>query len=523
MNSELFITDVGSAVSIIVALALGFLVLLKGQKGNPANRIFFLISLCVAIWQTSYVLGINLSDPDLSRMVFMFNLATLPLVVLSLHLVLTVTGRIAKQRLLIWVLYGISAALCLFYIAKPAAFLLPSLPQLYLENFFVPGPLYYLQDFFFIGVTIYLFINLGIGYDRADHVGRNRLKYLIVAYIFAYGTSLVAEFLLYGIPVDPFVACLTGLYTIPTAYAIFKYDTIDLNIVAKRSFGYALAVAGTALFILLVSYTNNYVHAIFPDFPEWFTPLISAAVAVAIGIATWRKMRETDVLKYQFIDVVTHKFRTPLTHINWSAEMLRKNPPAEEQKEIVDTIVQAGAHLNELTDMLVGLSGSDEGQFLYAYTTENVSDVVKTIVAIALERQKEKPVTIENRIPEGLPLVHIDRKKVEFALQTILDNAMTYSPDHGKVTVSAEARKDSVIISVQDMGMGITKEDMPRLFTKFYRAKNAVLSYTEGMGIGLYLSRDMMRRQGGDMHAASEGPGKGSTFFLEMPIERSEA
>jgi signal transduction histidine kinase len=102
----------------------------------------------------------------------------------------------------------------------------------------------------------------------------------------------------------------------------------------------------------------------------------------------------------------------------------------------------------------------------------------------------------------------------------VIDNAITYSPQGSTVTVTAEQTQRSVTISVRDAGMGISEEDMKRLFKKFFRSEEAMRAHTEGLGIGLYLSRTILRKEGGDLWAVSKGRGKGSTFFLKMPMAR---
>ncbi len=105
-------------------------------------------------------------------------------------------------------------------------------------------------------------------------------------------------------------------------------------------------------------------------------------------------------------------------------------------------------------------------------------------------------------------------------MQMVLENAITYSPTGGSISISAEAKRDTLIISVKDSGIGISKEDMARLFSKFFRSSNASRAHTEGLGIGLYLSHDILKRHGGALWAESEGAGKGSTFFFEIPLAK---
>ncbi len=351
---------------------------------------------------------------------------------------------------------------------------------------------------------------------------RNRLKYFIVAIVYGYGLALLPELLLYDINVDPLLACLSGFYTVPIAYGIIKYDTFDLNIVAKRALGYALGIAAVTLFILFIGYANDTIDASIPTFPRWLLPLLSGGVAVGLGVVVWKKIKEVDVLKYQFIDVVTHKFRTPLTHIRWSVDNLRTATTEEEKNKSLDDIGEAHSKLYQLTDLLVGLSASDDSQFLYNYAPGNIQTVIKKTITTVESRVQEKKVIIENKVADNMPNVSMDQSRIQFALQMVLENAITYSSEGGSIIISAEAKRDVLILSVKDSGIGVSKEDMARLFSKFFRSTNASRAHTEGLGIGLYLSHDILKRHGGNLWAESEGVGKGTTFFFKLPLFNNE-
>lgn len=520
MNIALLITNIGSVFSISVCLGLGILVFVRRPKGASANVVFFLASIATAIWQTSYVVGINLHDSHASQIAFMFNLATLFIVIFYTHLILLVTNRFQAHKYVVTILYIIATGLVFYFALFPDYLLQPSQPKLYLPNFFVPGNLYWLQDTFFFIALIYLLVQIYISYHQADYRMRNRLKYFIAAYLFGFGVALVPEFLLYGINVDPFIASLTGLYTIPLAYAIIKYDIMNINLFAKRAFGYALSVTGIALFIILIGYANDTLAQIFPNFPQWLMPFLSAIIAVALGVFMWKKIKEVDVLKYQFVDIVTHKFRTPLTYIRWSLNTLRGESKPEEREHAVTAIAEANVRLFELTDMLIGLSESEKSQFLYVYSEENLRSIIEDTLAVVANRIRDKHISIQINLPETLPKIFVDRKRMQFAIQTIIENAIIYSKPNGQIILDTESKKNFIILSIRDFGIGISKENLPRIFSKFFRGANAKHAHTEGLGISLYISQDIMRRHSGDLWVESAGLENGTTFFLKIPLAK---
>jgi signal transduction histidine kinase len=520
MPIQLLITNIGFGFSLIVSLSLAILVFVRRPASKSApNVVFFLFSLSVAVWIISYTLGINLYDPKLSRLAFMFNLVTTFTSVLTAHLILILTNRLEGQRHVIRVLYIIAGIITTYFICFPNSFMLLSNPALYLPNFLVPGPLYYIQDLFFLGVIIYFLYHLMVGYRHADYRKKNQLNYFIISFIYGYLISLVPEFLLYGVPVDPLPVAFFGLYTIPMAYAILKYDVLDITIFAKKALGYALSIAGVTLLILSTSYANTEIHVLVPDFPSWLLPFVSAIISVIVGVLVWHKVMEVNLLKYQFVDVVTHKFRTPLTYIKWSLDTL-KDPDhtEEERRKAIDAMSDAHTRLFELTDSLIGLTSADNSQFMYAYTSESIGSLITEVVGSVTGRITDKGIIIQNEIPDIFPSIHIDRKKVLFAFQMIVDNAITYSSKGGKIRISAEQKGDFAFVSIADFGIGIVEADLKRLFLKFFRGSNAIHAHTEGLGIGLYLSRDILKRHGGDLFVHSDGAGKGSTFVFKIPL-----
>jgi two-component system phosphate regulon sensor histidine kinase PhoR len=107
---------------------------------------------------------------------------------------------------------------------------------------------------------------------------------------------------------------------------------------------------------------------------------------------------------------------------------------------------------------------------------------------------------------------------MRFVIQTLVENAINYSKDNCSIIVNVEKKDNMIIISVKDSGIGIAKEELPRMFTKFYRGKEARSTDTEGMGIGLYMTHDIVTRHHGKIWVESEGPGKGSTFSISLPV-----
>lgn len=517
MGSQLLITNVGHILSILVTASLIILVVSRGNR-KTINRAFLLFGISTIIWELSFLVGINLVNPEWSRFAFMFNMSTFFVVIINAQFTLLITNRYEAQKKIIHTLYVIGTALAIFFLLYPDLFLKPSIPKLYFLNFFVPGPYYFVGDIFFFGVLLYGFANLIYSYVRADRIMKNRLRYYIVALVIAWGVSLSLEFLLYGIQVDPFISFLFGLYTIPMAYSIIENDLIDINIVAKRALWYAVGVATVALIVTLIGNANDAIIASIPGFPHWIVPVVSGIIAVSTAAFVWKKIREVDILKDEFINIVMHKFRTPLTYIKWSVETLKAYPANDDQKRELDNIEEEGVALVGLTNTLVNLANIGNKENSYSFSSENFPDLVEKTLTSRKLRIAMKKISVTTDINPNLPSIGVDVRRIEFAIETIIDNAIIYTPDGGNIAITVGRKENFIFLSVKDSGVGISKEDLSRLFNKFFRGAG-VKTDTEGMGIGLFITKDIVKRHGGRIWAESEGQGKGAVFFLELPLK----
>ncbi|HEY9583680.1 MAG TPA: HAMP domain-containing sensor histidine kinase [Candidatus Paceibacterota bacterium] len=522
MPLALLVTNIGYAVSIIFTLGLGLFVFLKNPK-EQTNLVYFLFVTSWSIFQISYIIGINIADSHLSRMAFMWNLATLFAPTLSTHLIFCITKSVEKIKKILLAMYSTATLLCIFFILNPDRFLLPSAPKIYYKNFFVLGDLYFLGDLFFYGTLLFFFISIFYSFFKANVIEKNRLKYFMAAIVTGYIFASLPAFILYDINIDPFWSFLAGpIYAIPMAYAIIRYDIIDIKVVAKRALIYALGVGAIMFFFIILNSINNRINEQLPFVPIWIVPFLSSLIAVSIGIFIWKKIKEVDVLKYEFINIIMHKFRTPLTAVKWSLDTL--TDPAvqalhnDTEKNAVGAIKTANDRLIVLTNIVAGLTFLENKDYEYSLEKADLSLIMEEVRDDLQSKIKEKNLDVSFVYDKALPEIKIDKDKIKFTLQTIMENAINYTPNGGIIKVGIEKREKSIRIRVADSGIGISKNDLPYIFGKFYRGKSAQDADTEGMGIGLYLTRDIIRRHGGKISAESEGPNKGAIVSVQLPI-----
>lgn len=517
---ELFIYNLGFVVSILMESSIAVFVFAKNPR-RPINVIFFLMVMLGTVYMISHVVGINLNNPLLSRNVLMLNLVVPWLVVLNAHWVLLITDRIGKQKRVLIALYVIATLLAAFLATHPDGYLKLSQPLFYFTNFYVRGPLFDIDILFYTGVIIYLFYHLFSAYRKADPGLQNRLWYSVIAFSCVYGIASIPILPTYGIQIDPWPSFLIGFWTVPMAYAIIKTNLMDIRIVAKRALVYLILVTASTTGLTIINWSNIFILTRYPNFPHWLIPLFSSIVGVGIAILVWNRLKETEVLKYEFINVITHKFRTPMTHIKYSVEELRSTQSQEMKTAAIDRIEIANGRLIELTNVLVEGSQSENSDYLYMKEQVGLNELIESVLHDHRGDIATKLVTIKKEFAPDLKPVYVDVTRTKSITQILLENAINYSRKGGVITIRTRNKERGVVFSIQDEGIGMTKEEKKLLFSKFYRAPEALAADTEGMGMGLFIARTIAENFGGKLYAESPGKNLGSTFFLELPAYRA--
>lgn len=518
MITQLFIHNIGYLGSATLSFLLGFFVFMRGRT-NAVNILYFVNNTLFAIYVIAYCLGVNTYDPIASQHYLVFTMINLFTVCTTAHLAFVMFGKMKQQRDVLIGMYTGACVLMIFFLSDINRFMLPSVPTQYFPNFYTPGPYYQIYFLFFVLCAGYFFYTLAHSYGSADPATKSRIKYFVASFGFGYLVGSLNFLPSYGVNIDPAISSVLGLYTIPLAYGILKYDLIDINVVAKNALLYAGGTACVGGFIIGVNFLNNFLIANYSDFPIWIIPLLSGLVVVGVGVAVWRQIRNADILKYEFINNISHKFRTPLTRIRWLSEELRNSQDQLEKNQTIEQIQSASMRLFELTNIVIDTARDNSESYLYHFNTQQLKDIFVDILKTHEDQIKRKALTVEIHIPDNLPAIVADRTRIQFALQILFENALIYTPASGRVDVEMKAIEREVITTIKDSGIGIAPEDLSRMFSKFYRADNARRTDTEGMGIGLFMAKNIVEKHHGRLWAESAGEGKGSTFSFALPTE----
>lgn len=191
------------------------------------------------------------------------------------------------------------------------------------------------------------------------------------------------------------------------------------------------------------------------------------------------------------------------------------------KKQTLADIDSSNENLIKLTGTLVELTdAANSGKADYKFEKVNLCEIARGVMERSKQLFHTKNLFMAMNCSEPEIYVSIDRSRFEFVVETIIENACVYSQPGRNITITISADHKRAALSVTDNGIGIDPHDMPRIFTKFFRTKQAQAMDTEGLGIALYLAKSIVKRHKAKMEAFSDGLSKGSTFSIILPRVR---
>jgi len=227
-------------------------------------------------------------------------------------------------------------------------------------------------------------------------------------------------------------------------------------------------------------------------------------------------------MKSEFVSLAAHQLRTPLSAIKWTLSMLLDGDLGtltQDQRSFLEKTYTSNERMITLINDLLDSTRIEEGRYVYRPILSDIKTQVQTVVDNFQEEIKKRGLKIEIKIPnKDLPKVRIDEEKIRLVVENFLDNAIKYSSIGGVLGVVIEKGKNEIKVSVSNLGIGIAEEQKKRVFSKFFRGSNAIKTETEGTGLGLFISKNIIEAHGGQIGFESE-EGKQTTFFFTIPIK----
>jgi PAS domain S-box-containing protein len=243
---------------------------------------------------------------------------------------------------------------------------------------------------------------------------------------------------------------------------------------------------------------------------------VRGAAGVVYAFRDLTVERRLEEVRSDFVATISHELRTPMAGVYGAAETLLHRDgelTVEQRRQLLEMIATQAARLSQITEQVLVANRLDRGDLRVGRERVDVGDLVRASVE-AIRPQMRKPMALDVEVAPEVGAASGDADRIQQVLVNLLDNAVKYGDS--PVRVRAEPVDGSVRISVADSGPGITVADQQRIFEKFYRADPQQTIAPGGTGLGLYISRELVRRMEGSLDVSSE-PGVGTTFVLELP------
>lgn len=415
-----------------------------------------------------------------------------------------------------------------------------------------PTEIYILFVAFFIGVLFLSHYRLWLASqnEKVEEVKRMQARYFMLATLTGLIGGLTAFLPVFGLDLYPYANFMVAVYPMIMTYAILRYRLFNVRTVVTE-----ILVALLWFFLIVKTFLEANLEDRLIDIGIFSFVFILGVLLVRSVLEETRQKDKQEALalqlqnlashlqekvasqtrelrernerletlskqKDEFLTLIAHRLRTPLTAIKWIGQLFTKGSfgrVSKEQKGYVEKLNEVTEKLIELVDDILNVIRIEEGKYGFTFRPTDVALMIRLVIEpnriIATGKGVEMVEDIEN-----VALLPADEEKLAVAFENILNNAVKYTPPKGRILISLAEKDKKAVLEIGDTGIGIPEKDKARIFSKFFRGKNAFQKEAEGTGLGLYIARNIIRAHGGDITFVSE-EGKGATFTITLPLE----
>jgi len=272
--------------------------------------------------------------------------------------------------------------------------------------------------------------------------------------------------------------------------------------------------------VALLDLRNNSGVLFLPDYIQFASRLADHAAVAIENARLYEQVRQANRAKSEFVSVVAHELRTPMTSIRGYADMLGKGmvgPLTPDQAGFVHTITRNAERMQILVSDLQDVSRIETGQLRLEMEPTTLADALEGGLEATQAQIKARSQQLTVEVPGDLPQVRADPARLAQILINLLSNAYKYTPEGGRICVQAWLQDGYVHCAVSDTGVGMSPEDCACLFTKFFRSDNPAVREMPGTGLGLCIVKSLVELQGGEIEVESQ-LGVGMTFTFTVPV-----
>lgn len=273
----------------------------------------------------------------------------------------------------------------------------------------------------------------------------------------------------------------------------------------------------------IVSYLIGAQYIANPEVVVFIVLLIATILFIISYIITrsFERLAEASRMKSEFINIVSHQLRSPLTNIKWTFEILTSQElkvPTEKVEEYMINVKDNIARMVELIDDLLIVSRIEQGRIPMRKKNIRLELLIEELVFRYRVFAEASHIKLSFYYPKNLPEIFVDPSLIKLVMENLIDNAIRYTRGGGKVEIELKKQGRNMFFSIQDSGVGIPKKEQKYIFQKFFRAENALKERTRGSGLGLYVCKSIIERAGGRIWFKSE-EGEGAIFYFVLPIK----
>lgn len=520
-------------MSIIINIILIFTVYRNNPK-SATNKIFALLSSAIILWLTVFYISLQ-PKPFILNDLFWIRLSIFlatPMIMLFFLFVHTFPNeklQLKKQVLSIILLFN-------FLVMAIALSSYSFSDVKIVNNFPVPasGPGMIIFSVFiliFTFATIYILIkklksNTGIEKAQIIFITTG----ITLMYFFMITTILFPVVFFQKTTFVPLAPLYTMIFIGLTSYAIVKHHLFNIKVISAEIFAtliiliflvkvftpqnFSELIVNGILFVTVTIFSIFLIHSVLKEVKMREEMELLAQKLETVN----KRLKKLDEEKSEFLSIASHQLRAPMTVIKGYISLIMEGSfgeISEKIREVFNKIYISNERLIKVIDDLLDLSRIERGKMEYNFKLLSLEKLVSEIVKELTPLAVQKGLKIIWRPEAALPDISFDESYMRQVILNLVDNAIKYS-NQGKIEIKVEKKEHSLLLSIKDEGMGISKETMPYLFQRYSRGEKLYYRATEGMGLGLYVAKKIIDDHRGKIWAESEGAGKGSTFFVEL-------
>ncbi|MDO8663269.1 MAG: HAMP domain-containing sensor histidine kinase [Candidatus Wildermuthbacteria bacterium] len=539
-----FINKISVFIIVILGLGIGFWTYLSNRK-NKLNQVFFIFSIFLVLW-TSYPFFFNLPGIShrLSLLLVRLAYGTVALFFIPFYFFIKLLIQEYKK-------YWFLDRFIIF--AGTALFAFSTFTNLHIVNIKIEewgvSPIFGVGKIVYFGIISSLIFPivwlLLTNYFNLSPKERLKTQYILIGlFLFILLNSIFNIFF-------PLWKDSLKYYPLGNYSAIFLIGFTAFAIVKRNLFGMRVVLTG----LLVGSIAISLLLDIFVFTPQLLIQLFKGLILIIflyfgyllikniIGEikrreeleritgelevanvkldSAYKSLEKLDKAKSEFISIASHQLKTPLTAIKGYTSMVLEGSYGklpQKAKAPIENVFKSALRLIKLVNDLLSLSRLESGKIELDIQETPIEEIIPDILKeLALEAEK-KNIYLKWDPKKQLPRVMADKDKIREVIFNIIDNAIKYT-NQGGITITSETGNNYAKIVIADTGEGMSKEELGKIFMSFSRGGAGNQFYTEGVGLGLYIAKRFVDLHKGRVWAESEGKGRGSTFYIELPIK----